>query len=82
MPAHDNSFTSEDRDLLITLREGLAALKSTVDELRDEHNKADYVPMTDFKELKTSVEQLKQFRWWIAGAAGAAGVAAHFIFHL
>ncbi len=85
MPAHDNSFGPEDRDLLITLREGMNALKTTVDELREQYRTDDLVRAKDYNtwkgEITTKVDDLQKFRWWILGAAGAASVAAHFLFH-
>jgi hypothetical protein len=84
VPAHDNSFTSEDRDLLITLREGMASLKSTVEELRETYRTDDLVRAKDFNtwkgEVNTKIEDLQKFRWWIVGAAACAGVVAHWLF--
>ena len=57
----------------------LVGLKEDMMELKRMIEKGDHAASVGNKELEIRVRTLENFRWWIAGAAGAAGLASGFL---
>lgn len=59
-------------ELKMLVQQSAKAARDAVDKVADEHR-------STIDRLEVRIRQLENFRWWIAGAAGAAGITGSFL---
>ncbi len=72
-------FTAADRKALIELSIDMQYMKRAMEELRQQDTSGTNATKADIKELWIAVNDLKNYRWWMAGFAAAASLIGGFI---
>ncbi len=76
---YNDHFMPSDRRELIETGVKLAGLKEDFAELKQMIQQGTDRSALTMRELDTRIRALENFRWWIAGAAAASGLAAGFV---
>jgi hypothetical protein len=70
----ETGFSESDRNRLIELSVDMGYMKRGLEGIRRELTDHTGAVKSDVKELWLAIEELRKFRWWLAGVAGGASV--------
>jgi hypothetical protein len=70
----DDNFNSGDRQTLIELRVDMRYTKEAIDKIGAEHAAVSAGFQRDVKEVWSAIEDLRAFRWWMAGGIAVASI--------
>jgi hypothetical protein len=67
-------FNDSDRRLLVKLSVDMGYMKTGLDELRVENRSREVDTKAEIKTIWMAIEDLRRFRWWIAGSVCGASL--------
>lgn len=67
------AFSEVDRKTLIELSVDMGYMKRGIDKLSHDLSESAAATKTELKDIWDAIEELRKFRWWLAGAVCGSG---------